>query len=992
MGISADESRLHLSDGELLFFNVSLGKGITLDNVITAEVQNRDLLFSLREAMSTLEFAVQLDADKAQGWYIRESNRFTLDVTARTVKSAEGNFTISDKVVAHNDDIWVPASELGRWFGLSLKPVVSQLQLELKSDKPLPVVEKMTRQNRKFAKRRNEVPQLPFKPEPEKAIDFPLVDVSTRTNYEKISGGNGSNITRTGTVNTTGDFAYGTLLTRTNLDEKDIISNARVTYKKETLEPALLGPLKARRFEIGDIDAQSQPITRQANSGLGFRVTNADPFRSVLDANTDISGYATPGWDAELYRGNQLVDSQAIGEDGRYNFTQVSLFSADNDFRVVLYGPQGEIREESIYIPVDTRRLTKTGTAYDVALTFDEMQAYEKLRNDEDADYGAPRLNARIEKPVGDNSRLTLGIEAGQENGSADIITHAGISTVAASTLLNANTAVDEKGEAAGELVARRNFGKHLFRNTTEVATKNFDRPENNIPGAFADTKYSIFGNELSLTGPLPVGPGNRPRYNVMLNYDIGADDDATTSGTLGFSAGLGRLSFNQQIRYSLPEAGVDGIDSLTALSGSIGKNRLRLAGEYEIKPEEAIQNIRASLQRSVGEDMSLDIGVDRYFEEGLTEASAQLNWQAGHVLLSPSIAYNSNGDVRATLNSRFGAARDPQTGDIRFFDRAISLNGGLSAFVFLDANGNGLRDDGEEPIEGAVIAAPQNGGREQTGKDGYAYFSRLERLRLTDVYLEAESLKDPYWVPGTKGVSILPREGHVSQLNFPVLMAGEIEGTVYNRDLDGVTAPVHGIPLSIYTRDGEKVRDTISDASGYYLLSPVPPGEYWLIAGGDHYRSSDYQRPMPAQVTIGYEGTIIRGSDIYMDAGVNDAPLKILASLNEITSETPGLNADALKQQKIVLNLGSYQSRVLMGVMWYKARTFQGEALKDLQTVVNPSESFAAQKTGLHTLRVSGQNLTLPEGTRRCGMLNAAGIKCTVEILPGSLQTAALQ
>lgn len=991
LGLPVDENRISLPDGENLLFNVAVAKGALLENIITAEVHNRGLLFSLRDTLATLKFPIAFDGTHAEGWYIRENKTFELDSEKRTVKSAEGAFRFSDRVIVKDADVWVPADEIGVWFGFGLKPVVNELKLDLKSTTPLPVEEMLNRRTRAFAQRRREPAGLPLKAEPAKGIDFPFVDVSSRYQYSKLGDADKASKTRDSTITTTGDFAYGTLATQTRVTQEHTPESIRATYRQETLEPELLGPLKARKYELGDVNLASQPLTGSRPSGLGFHVTNADPLRGTLDANTDISGYASPGWDVELYRGNQLLDTQTIGEDGRYNFAQVALLSGDNNFRVVLYGPQGEVREEPVYVPVDTRRLTKAGTAYDVSLTFDRTKIYS-AQDDTDEDHGKPRIDARMEQPIGNASRVTFGLQAGQHDGSDEVISHAGLSTIAASTLLNLNTAMDEQGETAAELIARRSFGEHLFRNTTQIYSEGFDIPEDNDDfGTFTDTGRETFKNSSTLTGPLGIGIGNRPRYNLALDYAVNNDDEATTSGIAGFNTGFGRLSFNQQFRYVLPDEGANEIDSLTALSGTLGRNRLRLSSQYEIKPEKQLQNLRATWQRPLGDDLSLDVTLDRYFEDKLTEGSAQVNWQAGHVLLSPGIAYNSDGDVRATLNSRFGAVRDPQSGNFRMFDHAISLNGGLSAFVFLDQNGDGLHQEGEPPIEGAVIAAPQNGGRAQTGEDGYAYFSRLQRLRLTDVYIEPDSLKDPYWVPATKGVSILPREGHVSQVSLPVVMAGEIEGAVYTRDARGTSLPARGMTITIYTRQGEKVAGTISDVSGYYLISPLPPGDYVLVAGNDTLRNDAYERPVPSDIHIGYEGTVINGHDIYMDAGLNDAPVRVFASAEAVETEQPGLKIPESKNQTVVLNLGSYHSRLLMSLTWYKARNFQPEAVQNLDTLVAPADSFAAPKTGLHTLRLGARNLSLEEGRKRCGMLNAAGIKCTLEILPGTLQMAGL-
>ena len=62
---------------------------------------------------------------------------------------------------------------------------------------------------------------------------------------------------------------------------------------------------------------------------------------------TVIEGNSLPGYEAELYRNNVLLDFQVVGDDGRFSFTDVPLQIGRNEIVVVQYGPQGQRREET---------------------------------------------------------------------------------------------------------------------------------------------------------------------------------------------------------------------------------------------------------------------------------------------------------------------------------------------------------------------------------------------------------------------------------------------------------------------------------------------------------------------------------------------------------------------------------------------------------------------------------------------------------------------
>lgn len=978
-----------LGEGETLLFNVRLGKKLNLDGTVMGEMRNRHLLLSLRDLVDTLVFPISVkpDGSGASGWYIREAKVFTLDMAARTVKTDHGNFTLSSSVVADNGDILAPPAEIATWFNLEVSPDPGELLLSLKSATPLPVEEKMARQGRRRNDTRIGPPVLPYQEDPAKAYDVPFVDVSTSTTFKKDGNSGNSHTRRTASVATAGDLAYGTLTTQTLLNDDEKLSSMRATYKRESLDPELLGPLKARKYELGDITTPNQPLTNSIGQGFGAHVTNIHPLRATIDSTTTITGSAQVGWDVELYRDDQLLDTQSVNENGVYAFTDVTLFLNENNFRVVLYGPQGQVQEEKVYLPVDPKRLAEEGSAYDVTLTLDNTQTYRKREYD-DPDNGKPRVTARYEKPIGNSSALQLGIEAGQDQGKAETIGHVGASTTLGGALLNANTAFDQDGEAAAELVARRNFGKHELSNTIAWATEAFNLTAN-------QTDRQIFSDKLQLSGPFDALPiGNRPRYNMALNYGERASGDTRTDVTVGASTGLRRMSVSQQFRYTQSDADQDPqhFNSITAFNGSIDRTRLRLTTDVEMLPHPGLQTIDGNIARPINDEIDGELNLNREMDHGLTTARAQLNWDTKLGRLSPSLSYNSEGDVTAMLNSNFSALRDPQSEKMRVFNRPITYSGGLSAFVFLDKNGNGVQDDGEEPIEGAVVMSLQNGGRATTDTTGYAFFNRLQSLRLTDVSLDPSSLPDPYWVPATAGNSILPREGHVTQMVFPVVKAAEIDGRIYGRRADGgASQPLRNVTVALFKPDGTKLLDAMSEDDGFYLLSPIPPGNYTMIVGNPDMRNDQFIRPQPKALKIGFDGPIIRNNDIYMEAGLDDAPVRVLASVDNLAAADPGFNPDSIKNENVVLNLGTYNSRLLMGVVWYKVRSLHKDVVAGLNTLVDPSKSYAAVKTGRHTLRIGSTALSLGDAYKRCGLLNAEGIACTVEILPGGLQLAKL-
>lgn len=973
-----------LEDGEGLLFRAVLPGRLMLSGVLVGEVRDGQVILSFRDLVDVLEFPIDIDPEtsRATGWYIRENKRFELDTISRTVSADGREFAMSEAVAVNGPDILVPAAELGQWFGLELELDLANLEIQINSPQPLPVQERLARRKFGGGDLVASLPVLPRGNDARQAIDIPFVDVSTTSTYRKNGDGGDTLSRHNANIRTAGDFAYGTLTTQSQLNNDDQLASVRVNYKRESLQPDLLGPLKARRYEIGDVLPTTLPLAEGVAQELGARITNIDPLLTYSRSTTQITGSLPPGWDVELYRGAQLLDLITVGDSGVYLFNDVELFRSQNNFRLVMYGPQGEIREENVYIPVDPSRQAEESAVYDVSLTMDSKQTYRAETGFKNPDEGAPRLTAFYQVPFGDSSAVYAGLRAGQQNEEQKTYAHSGVSTTALGTLLNADTAIDEEGEMAAQLVARRDFGEHQLRNTISWATDEFQG------GAFG-AQQRVFGETFNLNGPLSLPIGLRPRYNIALDYGIDSNDQASLTTTAGFNTAWRRISLNQNYVYTNRDTAEDDIlDSVTTVAASLGKNRLRLASDYQILPERELQRISATLLHRFNRDLNVELGVQKRIPQSLTEGTAQLNWQAGFARISPSVTYNSEGDASAMLNTNFGLAYEPQGRNVRMFDQTITSNGALSAFVFLDKDGDQIFNGEDEPISNATILSAQNGGRAVTNEKGIAFISNLQELRLTDVSLVPESLKDPFWIPGFDGASILPREGFVAELEFPVHIAGELDGFLYSRQGSGTPHAAGGLGVALYGING-MVRMAQAEADGFFLFSLVPPGEYWLIVDGRDAAQNKLIPPPPEKITIGYDGTLIYGKKIFLDEATQNpgaVMVSILGDLEDYLADNPVAAGRIMRNGapvQAVINLGSSHSRLLNNVLWLKAKTRFRALLKGAEFLVPPSESKPDSKSGLHELRMVLPEATLGRSYAVCRTLAIRGAFCTVEIIP---------
>ncbi len=994
-----------LPEGEILLLQPILAKNLRIDGIILGLVQNSKILLSLRDMTDVLQIPILIDMENksAKGWYVREERDFFLDLDNKIVRSDIGEFKVSDNVIIKDNDIWIPADELGQWMNFEFSPVISSQELKIKSSELLPIQERYNRRNAEYTKRKKSKSSLPRGGSDYKMMGAPSIDVATNSTYMKNGGEEKGHDLHSVNVRTAGDLAYGTLITQSRFDNTRQLSSVRVNYKQESVDADLLGALKARRFDIGDVTTARVPLGGQVTQELGVRITNTDPLRTFTTPMTGISGTAFPGWDVELYRNNQIVGFREIDDDGFYSFDNVNLFLTNNNFKLIFYGPQGEVREENVFVPVNQSLARGQQGVYDVSVSLDGENTYTKKNTGsfDDVDNGSVNVSVYYEKPIVDGTAVSAGLWSSEHEGERSTVGNVGVSTTIAQTLVNARIAVDDEGDIRSELSLRRDFGKHEFSNSLSWQGDGFDSQSS---GEQLDS--GAFTNNISITGPLPWLNNNKHRYNVRSNYSLNSDSDYTLNTTAGISSSIKRVAISEQFQHETnSKSSDDTLSSYTNISGSIGRNRLRFGVDYKIMPDSELRSVLATYSRDFTKKVKLELGATKRQQQSLMEYSAKIDWQAGFVRISPSIKYNSEQDFFAGLNTRFGILRDPFRNRVKSYDRNLTNSGVVSVFVYLDKNGDGIFNGVDEPLEGVIAKSLQNGGRRTTDENGVAMFTGMGKLRLTDIILDNDSLQDPTWVSEFEGVSILPREGYIAEVTFPVHIAGEIDGSVYARVVpqerrdgyssdfsvgdtlkDAKPVPLRNVNLKLYNKDGEVENSVLTDASGFYYFPQVPPGRYFLIIDEKSAVRGRFIRPEPQQIEIGYDGNVIYGNNLYVYMGEGDIPSAFLPNLDDYKSRHPHIDFSA-KDNDLVLNLGEFNSRLLMSVVWFKIRSRYNEILAGGELFVPPAQSFANIKTGKHTLRVGIKDKTLDSAYNRCHALLARDQYCKVEIYPSYMK-----
>ena len=133
-----------------LILEVRLGRFIVSDGML-GYLHRGGVLLPLDEMARALELAITADpaAGRAEGWFLAENRRFSLDLARGEVK-VEGRPARYDEnlVEPHVEDIYVDTTLLSQWFPVDFEFDLSRLLITVTSREPLPLEARRERRRR----------------------------------------------------------------------------------------------------------------------------------------------------------------------------------------------------------------------------------------------------------------------------------------------------------------------------------------------------------------------------------------------------------------------------------------------------------------------------------------------------------------------------------------------------------------------------------------------------------------------------------------------------------------------------------------------------------------------------------------------------------------------------------------------------------------------------------------------------------------------------
>lgn len=836
-------------DAELLLVAVRLGNDVLAETLATYEAPGGALV-PFGEVARLLELPIKVDVTtgRAEGWFIEEKRRLHLDVPRRRVV-VEGKARAVDPAEAevHADDIYVHTRALSSWLPLDLDLDVRDSVLSVRPREPLPVQGRRLRQERS---RTTLVGQLPAESAfprlrvPYRFFDGPSMDLSARVAGEPGRGRPRSDYAAYLSAELL--FLESNLrVAGTDNERPDL----RGSMGRHDPDGRLLGPFRAREFLGGEVFHPGLDLVALPRSGTGGLVSNFPLQRQAHFDRHSFLGELPPGWEVELYRNDDLVGYQQSRADGRYQFDEVPLLFGLNVFRLVFYGPQGQRRTE-------TRR----------------FQVAEWLPR-----RGALHYRFIANRPEEAQERATGEMELGLARSLSVSVAAAQIGDVSPDRRRYARAGLRGfwRWIFAHADYARDDLDGSVFQGGAQTRLGPFGLVVRHaqLDGFASESLRSDLGSLQSrstarLDAAIPRTFLPRVPITVEARHDRLRDGSQQTHLFQRASMFHRGLALSNQLAWTVTERAAGERDSRAAGSFLLSRYLQRFAarGEiiYDLRPRADLTVAALTLESRAVSGLLLSAGVNRQLRTRETRYLVGVSKSTGALGFGIRGEYVQPGGLSWGASLNVGLGRDSRTGGWHSDARAMASTGAVSARAFLDANGNRRFDSGEQPLEGVAFAINRAPLASRTRDDGTLFAAQLPIHQDVEVALVPGTLEDPLWAAAVPGVRVVPRPGRVASVDFPVVVQGEIIGTVYERR-GGRTRESPGIDVELQDAAGRTVKRTTTAYDGFYDLTGITPGRYRIRVAAEGLRSRGLVPPPPKDVIVEPGDAIVEGADIVL-------------------------------------------------------------------------------------------------------------------------------
>jgi hypothetical protein len=202
------------------------------------------------------------------------------------------------------------------------------------------------------------------------------------------------------------------------------------------------------------------------------------------------------------------------------------------------------------------------------------------------------------------------------------------------------------------------------------------------------------------------------------------------------------------------------------------------------------------------------------------------LSTQLPTVRATTSLSATSRGDPVVSQFVQGSVLYDPARRQVSFASGPSLERAGISGRVFLDGNGDGRWQPGEQAVAGVRVRA----GFVTTLSDSSGRYRiwDLPAFEPVLVAVDTATLASPLWIPAYGSMSVETGPNRFRSVDIPIVPGGVIEGRVVRQTLDSTVA-IPGARLLLRRHGSSQTARLVTFSDGGFYLIGVKPGEYEL-------------------------------------------------------------------------------------------------------------------------------------------------------------------
>lgn len=801
-----------------------------LNKDIFVQYDGQDIFLPVLEIIGMLELNITNDQPSRRifGSILSKDDKFEIDIGQGKIKISAGEFELlRDQYFYNGRELFLRIDLFVRCFNLQAQFDFSQLEVTLPLNKDFPAYQRLKRkqaQEKLLTKREVEkkIYALPFK-------------------RAWFKGGVADWMLSTNPVGAR-KVQYFSLNTGTMVAGGDLMVSGNGSFVMGN-DPTVTGDNKLRnRFEIDDLRYKwhyfiaNQKYISQVEAGnvfaggrlsrplMGVMATNKPQIRRKHFQTIKVSDYIGEGWEIELYIDNRLIDFVRTDESGKYDFN-IDIFYGASLINLKMYGPNGEIREKEINIKVPYNLIPKNEVEYTVAFGQDDNPFSSGIFGQANCFYGI-------------TTRLTTGVAFDLPISTEDSAKFGFAGEFSFQPLTNLT--LNGYASPSQSINTGITFSKPSIVSINGSFTHYLSKGYRNLAGRLQT--YSV-----SVTSPLKIG-GHR--INLRCNTFIDRFPKANEINTYyGLSTSASKIYINYFGKYGINKNLENGL-TLTDISSQILMSTTLIRW---VRPQ-----VRFDYDHSQNQIRKIGLYLTkRVFRTGQITLSLEKNVMSkSNLIMATFTLYGgfANFNTRAITTGEQISVTQTQRGSIRYnqetnslhFDRRAGVGQGSAVLrPFLDRNFNGRYDEKSDEIVPGLTAKIKGANGRLTNDGTVFYFDRLRAYEEYVVEINEYSLDDPLLKPIHEGYRINFNPNMVTAIDVPIVMAGEINGSVKRQTASGQSGLGGAKVVLVNLSTGERTEISTFNNGEFYYLGLIP-GRYRAEVDNNQLTSSGYKSSPP--------------------------------------------------------------------------------------------------------------------------------------------------